>query len=102
MIKIECGKCLGRGFIRAYGHIKRGVCFQCAGHGYKLVKKKPVPPKQFKVHFLWLNEDSPNYRDGEFCHCWNMRARTKGAIEKKAKAALAKNGAVDFIVEEVA
>lgn len=28
-----CGKCDGKGRIRAYGHVAGGVCFLCSGHG---------------------------------------------------------------------
>lgn len=31
----ECGKCGGKGYILAFRHICKGVCFDCLGIGYK-------------------------------------------------------------------
>ena len=38
--KVECGKCDGSGVIKAYNHIKRGICFACDGKGFYTRLKK--------------------------------------------------------------
>lgn len=32
-IPVDCGKCGGSGYIRAFSHVEGGVCFECEGHG---------------------------------------------------------------------
>ena len=49
MLKVDCGKCLGRGYIRAFSHIKGGVCFDCGGAGFKLYKNAPRPSVKFAI-----------------------------------------------------
>lgn len=49
MMKVECGKCNGHGYIKAFNHIAAGVCFRCEGRGYHL--RKRAPRKSFKYSF---------------------------------------------------
>jgi len=101
MIKVECGKCLGKGYIRAFSGIKGGICFSCAGHGFKMQKNPPRKSKEFSFSFLWTDPVDPNYRDGDFCQCFWKKARTLKAAEKMAAEYVAKNGSADYRVEEV-
>jgi hypothetical protein len=33
----ECPRCHGEGRIKAFGHVKEGICFRCWGHGGDIV-----------------------------------------------------------------
>jgi len=101
LVKVDCGKCGGKGHIRAFTHVVAGICFACDGNGFKMLKAAPKPARKFKVSFLWTDPKNPNYNDGDFCHCWNESARSLPAVQRKAAAAQKRNGSVDFKIEEV-
>lgn len=33
-VQVDCGKCGGAGYVRAFSHIRGGVCFACNGVGH--------------------------------------------------------------------
>lgn len=102
MPKFECPKCAnGSGNIKAFSHVLGGVCFQCKGTGYVEQKRKPTKSKLFSFSFLWTNPEHCNYMNGEFCDCFNKKARSLSEANKIAESSMKKNGAVDFKVEEI-
>lgn len=101
MMKVECLKCGGNGYIRAYTGIAGGVCFSCGGKGYHMRKSAPNRMKTFKFSFLWEDENDLNYKNGDFCHCFNKKARNFAAAEKMAVVFMQNNGSQDYWVEEV-
>jgi hypothetical protein len=94
MIKTECGKCLGKGFIRAFGHVKRGVCFDCGGHGFKLTKN-PIKPKfRYTVSIVTNCEECPLYYSG-----FDVRGGNKAGINKATRFFQSgKNKGLDYFV----
>lgn len=55
---ICCGKCGGVGYLREYGHVDSGVCFQCGGAGilgqateeeYRKVEKRRAYQKEYRM-----------------------------------------------------
>lgn len=42
---VECWKCLGSGYIKAFSHIESGVCFTCGGTGKKETRVKTESQK---------------------------------------------------------
>jgi len=99
MNKYECPKCSGKGNITAYANIAGGVCFACGGKGYKLQKSAPKVSRTYSFLFLWEDQSDPNYRGGEFCRCFNKKARSLAAAERIAAQAMARNGSVAFKIE---
>jgi len=49
MIKTECGKCAGKGNIKAFSNVDGGRCFSCSGRGYRVTKHAPKPTVRFAV-----------------------------------------------------
>lgn len=49
MIKVECGKCGGKGEIRCFSHVAGGTCFACGGKGYSLQKSAPKASIKFAI-----------------------------------------------------
>jgi hypothetical protein len=96
MIKVECGKCAGKGTINGFSHVKGGVCFTCGGKGYKMQKSKPRPSATYSFSFLWKNPSDANYNAGEFLKCFNKKARSDRHAEKIAEEAMAKNGSQGY------
>ena len=102
MIKVDCHNCNKSGRITAFSHIKNGICFKCEGKGYTEHKAPPRNQKTFAVSFLWLDEEDPNYLNGDFCHCWNKKYPSMNKAKQAAAASMKRNGSVDFRVEVVA
>lgn len=102
MNKYECPKCSGKGHISAYANIAGGVCFACKGKGFKVQKSAPKVSQTYSFSFLWTDESSTNFRGGEFCRCFNKKARSIAAAERIAAQAMARNGSVAFKVEVAA
>ena len=44
--KKECGRCCGKGYIPAFGHVAGGTCFNCAGVGFFVVNVAAEQRKQ--------------------------------------------------------
>lgn len=44
----KCPKCNGNGYLACYAGIANGVCFSCAGNGFK-VGVAPVPGVKFPI-----------------------------------------------------
>jgi len=42
----ECGRCCGKGFIPAFGHVAGGTCFNCMGRGFFVVNVAAEQRKQ--------------------------------------------------------
>lgn len=102
MPTFECPKCTdGSGNIKAFSHVLGGVCFQCKGTGRVEQKNAPRKSKTYSFSFLWVNPEDSNYMNGEFCKCFNKKARSMSAAIKIAKTSMAKNGSVDFKVAEL-
>ena len=100
MIKAECNKCNGTGFIKEFNHVIGGVCFNCHGDGYVIRKSKPVYLKKYIFSFLWLDKNDSNYMDGNFCKCFSKKCKNiKDAIAIGEKA-MKKNASSDFKIEE--
>lgn len=101
IIKINCPKCDGRGRIAAFGHVQGGVCFSCGGTGVGIRSSASKPSKSFAIGFLWTDPADVNYRDGQFCPCFTIKARSRAEAEKKAAAAMSRNGSSAFSVTEI-
>jgi hypothetical protein len=100
MVKVECGKCMGKGHITAFSHVQGGVCFSCGGTGYHLRKSTPKPSKKYSFSFLWTDPSDPNYQEGDYCLCFWKKARSLKEAESKAKKYMHINGSVAFKVAE--
>lgn len=101
MPKFECPKCNnGSGNIKAFSHVLGGVCFQCKGTGYIEQKRAPTKSKTYSFSFLWTDPNHVNFMDGEFCKCFNKKARSYNAAVKIAEKAMKNNGAVEYKIEE--
>ncbi len=75
----KCGKCSGKGFIRAFSGIAGGVCFDCEGKGIRVYARKPV-----RGQWYFVEQD---FNDGEgFIRTWNLKAVSQSAAEKKVAA----------------
>lgn len=102
MPKYECPRCSNsKGHIKAFDHVQGGVCFKCSGKGYIEQKHAPKKSRRFAIAFLWLDEKNANYKNGEFCDCLNIKAKTKRAAEEKAAALMSSNGSVEYRVTEI-
>ena len=44
--KKECGRCCGKGYIPAFGHVAGGTCFNCMGRGFFVVNDATEERKQ--------------------------------------------------------
>ena len=42
----ECGRCCGKGYIPAFGHVAGGTCFNCMGRGFFVVNVAAEQRKQ--------------------------------------------------------
>jgi hypothetical protein len=83
MIKVECGKCLGKGRINAFRHVVGGTCFACNGQGFKMQKNPPRRSKQWQVGALT--------HEGEMIFpVFTKAARSESEAIKKARAQFAR------------
>lgn len=48
-MNIECGKCSGKGEIKAFAGIDGGRCWSCAGKGFVVRKAAPKPTPKFAI-----------------------------------------------------
>jgi len=83
LVKVECMKCSGTGYIRAFNHVMGGVCFSCEGKGYKMMKSIPKPTKSYYV-YIQMEENDPEPKQwlGEYGHS------EKEVLKKVQKIAL--------------
>lgn len=42
----DCGRCCGKGYIPAFGHVAGGTCFNCMGRGFFVVNVAAEQRKQ--------------------------------------------------------
>lgn len=83
MIKVECAKCGGKGFIKAYANIDGGRCFSCAGKGFSLQKSAPKISPKFMI--------GAQKKGGEFVdQICAIKAKNEAEALKKAVAQLAR------------
>lgn len=76
-MKVECPRCMnGKGHIRAFSHVRGGVCFKCGGAGY--VERKTAPKAQFWFR-CW------SVIDGEGGYYWNVKAPSEKQAMTKAQ-----------------
>jgi len=102
LIKVDCRKCDNTGFINAFNHVKRGICFQCSGHGFQMLKNKPRIQKRYRIGFLWADKDHCNYNNGEILMVWGAQGYASlPAANRKAEAAMRINGSIEYLVELV-
>ena len=66
LVKVECMKCSGTGYIRAFNHVMGGVCFSCGGKGYKMMKSIPKPTKSYYVYIQMEENSEPRQWLGEY------------------------------------
>lgn len=94
MIKTNCTKCIGKGYIRAFGHIKNGVCFDCDGKGYRETKN-PIKAKfRYTISIVTNCTECPVYRAG-----FDVRGGNKAGINKATKFFTSgKNKEIDYFV----
>ena len=102
LIKVDCRKCNKTGFINAFGHIKRGICFSCSGHGFQMLKNKPRIQKRYEVGFLWADKNHCNYNNGKILMVWGAQGYASlPAANRKAEAAMRINGSIEYLVRLV-
>jgi DnaJ-class molecular chaperone len=87
MIKTECGKCAGKGNIKAFSNVDGGRCFSCSGRGYRVTKHAPKPSVRF-----WV--DAAQKSDGTMVEeIYIVKAHNEAAALKIAIAKLQRGDA---------
>jgi DnaJ-class molecular chaperone len=47
--EVECPRCNGKGVLRAYGHIRDGICFNCGGTGKVMMSNRKSTKTQHQL-----------------------------------------------------
>jgi hypothetical protein len=91
LVKVDCRKCDKTGYINAFSHVKRGICFSCGGHGFNMLKNKPRIQKRYEIGFLWADKNHCNYNNGEILMVWGAQGYASlPAANRRAEAAMKK------------
>lgn len=93
MFRVECGKCNGRGEIKAFIGIAGGICFSCNGRGFNMQKSAPVRSTKYAITAI-------EKVTGERIHVCNISARNEKQALEKAVAQLSRGNG--FIADSVA
>lgn len=69
--QIECPRCDGTGYIKAYGHVADGICFKCEGTG----KVNAPRPRKATAPKTWKTQD-----DIDMIRQWQQQCITNNPI----------------------
>ena len=86
MTNTECGKCAGKGNIKAFSNVDGGRCFSCSGRGVIVTKSAPKASVRFAVSAVAK-------ATGEVETMCIIKARTEAAALKAAIVQLSKGNA---------
>lgn len=82
----ECGKCGGKGEIKAFAGIDGGRCWSCAGRGFVVRKSAPKPTLKFAISAI-------DVHTGERGVVFTIKATNEAAAIQIARVTLARGNA---------
>lgn len=99
MNKYPCPRCTnGTGIIKAFSHVKGGVCFKCDGKGFVMLKSAPAKPlPKWRVGAINKLQSHPgDHPVGAVVFpIFSVAARTEEAAIKKAAEKLSRGNGYD-------